>query len=194
MVLIPWRRVESWSCTSCGLCCTQFRVILTPHERDRLVAHFGRKIVEDHPTRPKLRKVGSRCFFQRWYDGRSYCLLQATGLKPSACRIFPFLASWEPLKKRHEKDAFYLYDDYELYIYVNDRCPSVRLGRPTSQLAYRILPEVAQIMIEDRRRQVYTTSLTPPQPIAESSPPILRRRRTAGVLLGKNLGGEGIEL
>ncbi len=119
MAYIPWRRIASWSCTSCGLCCMRFAVFLTKAERDQMVAHFGRKVVLEHHSGPRLGKVGRRCFFQRWTDETSNCLLQNTDLKPSACRIFPFLASPKPLRDRHAKESFFTLGDQELYIYAN---------------------------------------------------------------------------
>lgn len=158
MAYIPWRHIASWSCTSCGLCCMRFAVFLTKAESDQMVAHFGRKVVLEHHSGPRLGKMGRRCFFQRWTDETSSCLLQNADLKPSACRIFPFLASPKPLRDTHAKESFFTVGDQELYIYANSRCPSLVLGKPTAYLTEKVLPEIAEIAISGRRRQQYTTS------------------------------------
>ncbi len=136
----------------------RFAVFLTKAERDSMVAHFGKRTVVEHESGPRLRKIGRRCFFQRWTNGTSYCLLQNTGLKPSACRIFPFLAFPKPLRDRHAKESFFEFNDHELYIYANSRCPSLVLGTPTAYLVEKVLPEIAEIATVGRRSQRYSTS------------------------------------
>lgn len=147
----------------------RFAVFLTKAERDQMVAHFGRKVVLEHHSGPRLGKVGRRCFFQRWTDETSNCLLQNTDLKPSACRIFPFLASPKPLRDRHAKESFFTLGDQELYIYANSRCPSLVLGKPTAYLTEKVLPEIAEIAISGRRRQRYTTSNAETKNVARST-------------------------
>lgn len=160
MSLIPWSRIGSWECTNCGLCCSRFKIILGQGERDDISAQFGQGAIIDHDIIPKIRKYNGGCFFQRWENEYSYCLLHNTGLKPSACRIFPFLVSPKPLRKRYARDSYYDFRGQVLCIYANSRCPSLKPGSPSNDLVEKILPEIAEIAINNRSKQRYSTSQT----------------------------------
>ena len=156
MAYIPWGRISSWHCSSCGRCC-RFRVFLRPREREELATHFDDKIIGGGQGRPDLKKRNGVCIFKRSVDGFSRCLLQKTGLKPSACRTFPFITSPGPLRRRTSDYSLFEYRGRELHIYANSACPSINLGRPSMDLVQRVLPEVAEISLFGRRDQRATT-------------------------------------
>lgn len=155
--LIPWRRIAFWECVNCGMCCGRYRVILTRSEYERLVEHFGPRVAVDR-KRPRMVKLGSRCFFQRFPDGRSQCLLQHTGLKPVVCRIFPFMTSPAPLRQGTARDSHFVYGEREVYVYGNSGCPAMTLGSPSEVFVSKVLPEVTEISLFGRRLQRYSTS------------------------------------
>ena len=156
MVYIPWRRIGSWSCSRCGLCCG-FNVILRPFERDGLLASLGERAIGGNRSRPTVKRRDGVCVFRRPDGDKFRCLLQDTGLKPSACRTFPFLTSPEPLRLRTAGESRYQFGERHLYIYANSACPSLRMGRPSAELEQRVLPEVAEISFFGREDQVATT-------------------------------------
>jgi hypothetical protein len=158
--LIPWRRVSSWTCNGCGRCCEQLKPVLSREEKEQLTEQFGEDVVSCEDGLFKLAKIGSRCYFQRYVDGRSFCLLQNTGLKPASCRTFPFIVSVEPLDEKDGK-ASLSFQGREIYVYANPRCPSLRTGEPDRQLAGRVIPEVVRIALSDREKQVHSTSSHP---------------------------------
>jgi len=97
---VPWRRVASWHCNACGMCCRVYTPRLTAYEYLKL-RNTG--FVVEKAGRFYIRKIGGICPFQ---SGR-LCSLQRD-LKPTSCKTFPFV-----VRKRGEEDALFELDGEE---------------------------------------------------------------------------------
>jgi|Deesub1362A_J573_1020465.scaffolds.fasta_scaffold00005_63 hypothetical protein len=157
---IPWKRVRDWSCKACGACCKKFEVPLRAREFVDLTKLFGEGIVEIRLGKPYLKKIRGICVFQQ---GR-LCTLHPRGIKPRACKIYPFTVrdkGWESAK--------FTYRGGEYYVYVNPECRGVILGTPTKNLVERIIPEVIELSLTlekyNKPSQLARTYIYPPQPI-----------------------------
>ncbi len=146
---------------SCGFCCQTLKPILDDHEKEILIDHFGENVIVGEHRLSKITKLGERCFFQRYVDGQSICLLQNTGLKPASCRTYPFVVSVEPLGLGRDEEASLDFNGQEFYVYVDSDCAGVNLGNPSGRLVDKILPEVLKIAISDIEDQEHTTSSRP---------------------------------
>ncbi len=102
--------------------------------------------------KPYLRRVGRRCIFQ---IGR-LCSLQNTGLKPYACRIFPFLV--RTCEKKNRKEAEFWYKDRDFYVYVNTGCREVKIGEPDPWLINVMIPEAIELYLNRKRKVMWLTS------------------------------------
>jgi len=53
---------------------------------------------------------------------------------------------------------------------VDPFCPNLKWGRPTAELTYKVIPEIIELSMNIREKQVYSTSRTlsqlvpPPKP------------------------------
>ncbi len=141
---VPWRRVKSWRCTACGECCGRYSVPLSAAEYTRMVSRYGEGVVRLHLGRPYLRRIAGRCVF---LSGR-LCSLQQTGLKPFACRIFPFLVRDEERKNR--KEAEFWYKDECYYVYLSTGCAEVKPGKPQRWFVEQVIPEAIELHLNRR--------------------------------------------
>ncbi len=157
--LVPWRLVADWRCLACGACCTRFRIPLRPDEAVSIAKIMGEWAVEVRGGRPYLARVGGRCAFLSG-DGR--CLLQPLGLKPRACKVWPFSVSREPEHGRRDLARFE-HLGRTWYVYADPRCPGLRLGEPKDRLVEEVIPEVVEIWAGVRREQEASTSSLPPE-------------------------------
>lgn len=110
---VPWRRVSSWHCDACGVCCKAYRVRLSAYEFLKL-KNTG--FVEEKAGRFFIKKING-CPFQQ---GR-LCSLQQR-LKPTACRLYPFI-----VRKKGCEEAIFEYHGEEYYIYVDVFCRNIKL-------------------------------------------------------------------
>ncbi len=164
--LVTWRVVADWQCMGCGACCEVFRIPLRPDEAVSIARAFGDWAVELRHGRPYLARVGGRCAFLST-SGR--CLLQPLGLKPRACKVWPFSVSREP-KHGSPKLARFEHLGREWYVYTDSRCPGLILGEPSERLVEEVLPEIVEIWVGARREQEASTSALPPSATLESEP------------------------
>jgi len=103
---------------------------------------------------PCLTKVGGRCVFQDW-DGS--CILQSLGMKPLACKVWPFIVHREhPL--RFASDASFRYRGEEYFVYVDMRCPCDGMNRGDPDELPLIVAEAVEISRDPDRPQRYTTA------------------------------------
>lgn len=160
---VPWRRIRSWACTSCGECCRHFRVPLAPLEYARILRVFGSWPIEIRIGRAYLRKKpDGRCVFQYRLGGMWLCGIQS--FKPLACKLWPIKPLEKPKYGRSQEAAFYSRHG-EFYVYLDPRCPGVELGEPTPKLATAIA-EAIDLMYNLSRPQKYTTSQLAPLQVA----------------------------
>ena len=154
---VPWRRVKSWHCVACGECCSRYAVPLGAGEYARLVSVYGEKVVRIKLGKPYLQKVGRRCIFQA---GR-LCSLQSAGLKPYACKVYPFFIRRDG--RREKEEAEFWYKDEVFYVYVNTGCRQVKLDKPEPWFANLVIPEAIELYLNRKREVTWLTSSTLPQ-------------------------------
>ncbi|MEM4297834.1 MAG: YkgJ family cysteine cluster protein [Nitrososphaerota archaeon] len=150
---IPWTRIKSWSCIACGACCKEFNVILTSYELAKLTRLYGYQIVyiSSHGN-PCLRKVKDRCIF---YNQWGLCSLQPLGLKPTACKMWPFLIRKKPLP---DEPAPFVYNGEEYHVYVDTAypCPGIDAGKPEE--LYLVITELIELTKGALKIQRYSTA------------------------------------
>lgn len=156
---IPWARVRDWNCLACGECCKWFMIPLRADELARILHTFGEWAIEFKLTKPYIRKLysGSRCIFQYKVQDKWLCILQEMGMKPVACKIWPFIPLIKP-KYGRDQEAIFEYSGERFYIYVDPRCPGITIGRPSFHLKREVLPEVIELRLGIRTQQRSTTS------------------------------------
>lgn len=147
----PWRRIKSWRCLACGKCCRHFSVPLRAIEYVQITNNFGDGVVTIDTGKPRLKKVGGTCVFQH---PSGLCELQSLGLKPSACKLWPFAI----LDKKHT-DAVFHFKGKKYYVYVNTSCMGINKGDP-SELPLTV-HEVIEISLNPDRPQACSTSNVP---------------------------------
>jgi len=153
--LVPWRKVKDWLCVACGDCCREFRVPLRTYEAVRLANLFGYGSLELGLRGYRLRKrPDGRCVFQVYREGRWICGIQ--GLKPLACKLWPFFISEEPQDFKDE--AEYEFEGRRFYVYVNTSCRGVVYGKPSDFFAKKVIPEFIELSLGLRREQRLSTS------------------------------------
>ncbi len=154
---LPWSRVSDFVCLACGLCCYHFRVPLKPHEALSIARTFGPEFVTSIAGRQYISKdSGEPCPFLVRENGAYLCLLQGLGMKPSACKVWPFMIYRRPEHGRAE-EAYYSHRLGSFYVYVDQRCPGIRPGRPTPKLV-RTIDEAIEVWMGMRGNQIYTTA------------------------------------
>lgn len=154
--LIPWRKVSFWRCSACGECCKKFYVPLTMFEYVEIASIFGKNVIELDLGKAYLRKnaLTKRCIFQKFKNGKWICGIQE--VKPIACKLWPFIVLTKPKQKNDE--ALFDYKGETIYIYVDKRCPEVKIGNPTNYLINKVLPEIVNLSFNNKTKQVYSTS------------------------------------
>lgn len=155
--LIPWREVSSWACRACGNCCIGYRVPLKMDEYIRVRSVYGSDVLEHGVGKAylRLRSDNRRCVFQRPLMDRWICTLQ--GMKPMACRLFPFRIHKEPVYKRGDNSNID-FGGKTYYLYLDPECQGIVPGQPTPRFANQIVPEVIRIGMGLAQKQKYTTS------------------------------------
>jgi len=132
---------------------------LRADELARILHTFGEWAIEFKLTKPYIRKLysGSRCIFQYKVQDKWLCILQEMGMKPVACKIWPFIPLIKP-KYGRDQEAIFEYSGERFYIYVDPRCPGITIGRPSFHLKREVLPEVIELRLGIRTQQRSTTS------------------------------------
>ncbi len=150
---VPWRRISSWRCLGCGLCCGRYRAQLRTIEYARLLERFGSWCIDLSTVgRPSLRRIAGRCIFQ---DVSGGCGLQPLGMKPAACKLWPFLVYGRGRASKRRPDALLEHRGERYYVYVNIWCSGVNAGDPRE--LEPTVREVAEIWSRPSRGQVYST-------------------------------------
>lgn len=153
---LPWSSIGSFKCLACGTCCSHFAVPLRANEALALARMFGWHVIEARKGKLFVRKDGRRCPFLVRLGPSEVCYLQEIGLKPRACKLWPFHVFKNPEYGRREEAA--LSSKYgTFYVYVDARCPGVTLGRPGDLLVSTVI-EALEIWLGVRTRQHLTTS------------------------------------
>ena len=156
MKLVPWNQITSWNCVRCGICCGPTTVQLTTQEWLKLIRMYGFGIVTQDVTGFYLRKtIKDQCPFL--YNSRIgfVCTLQRD--KPLACKLWPFRICKTP-QYGSPNDAYFKYQDFQSYIYAYPQCRGVSLGKPSTLLIHKIIPEFINIRLGIQKKQFYSTS------------------------------------
>ncbi|MGQ9722714.1 MAG: YkgJ family cysteine cluster protein [Candidatus Jordarchaeum sp.] len=150
---IPWSEIKSWRCLGCGVCCWRFNAVLSPFEYVQFLQTFGSEVIEiDSLGNPHIRKIENRCMFQT-YSG--LCALQPLGMKPLACKLWPFAVYGEENSPKPQGEATFYHRGHRYYIYVNPQCLGVNMGHPKEYLS--TLHEVVNISLDPLHEQKYST-------------------------------------
>jgi hypothetical protein len=114
------------------------------------------------PDAIKLGRWGSPCLGRR--NGNCYflndhgsCYLQPIGMKPFACKIWPF-AVYSNNKRYGEGDAYFRHRDEGYYVYLPQNssiCPGINRGDP-AELPL-IISEIVELYKNPFKEQVYST-------------------------------------
>lgn len=154
--LIPWRDVASWGCRACGNCCVGYRVPLKMDEFVKVGSSCGQGVFEYGMGKVYLRNgPDRRCVLQRPLMDRWICMIQ--GMKPTACRLFPFRIQHKPVYSRGDNSAYRLGDKI-YYIYLDPDCQGIIPGQPTERFAKQVLPEIIRSGFGVAQKQKFTTS------------------------------------
>jgi len=164
MLPVPWRYVQDWCCTACGLCCKGFDVVLDFPEWVNIVKAYGVDFTEPGISRFYLRrKHDGTCIFLYNLSGNWLCALQQQ-MKPIACKLWPFKISDNP-KYGRPNEAVFNYVGRKFYVYVDPSCVGMRWGNPATSFLNETLTEFVDLALGLRRKQFFSTSrLIPHQP------------------------------
>ncbi|WP_456467848.1 YkgJ family cysteine cluster protein [Archaeoglobus sp.] len=145
---VPWRRVASWHCNACGICCKVYRPKLTAYEYLKLKSTG---FVEERAGRFYIRKINGLCPFQRG----NLCSLQQN-LKPLACKIFPFI-----VRRKGSEEALFELDGETYYVYADTFCPNLLVKsdlKPVDRV-YELVKEAVLLFTGKREFKLLTAQL-----------------------------------
>lgn len=124
----------------------------------KLVNRYGAGVTRTGLNKFYLAKRSDgSCIFLYNYFGKWLCGLQ--DMKPLACKLWPFKVLKKP-KYGNPSEALFIYRGRPLYVYIDPFCPNLKWGRPTPELTYKVIPEVIELSMNIREKQVYSTSRT----------------------------------
>lgn len=156
MIPVPWRHINSWQCNGCGVCCKNYQVVLKFNEWLRLINRFGPGVTSTSLNRFYLgKRPDGSCIFL-WRSGNIHlCALQ--GMKPVACKLWPFRVLSSP-KYGRRSEALFEYKGNDFYVYIDPSCPQIVWGEPSLKLVNYVIPEFIEIALGVREMQYYSTS------------------------------------
>ena len=155
MQFVPWQTVADWNCKACGYCCKLYSVVLGFPEWIRLTKTFGSETTVAGLDRFYIKRASDgTCAFLCNNSLNYFCGLQ--GIKPEACKIWPFKILTEP-KYGEEKQAAFNYLGNNLYVYADTMCSGLQYGTPTWEFRYTTLKEFTELALGLRQVQYKTT-------------------------------------
>jgi len=161
---VPWRKIKSWICLRCGGCCKRFKITITSHEYARLL-HISEGLVSTDKTgNPVLRRVNGKCVAQ---DRYGLCTLHYLGMKPLACKLWPFTI-FSNLRLANPETLF-VHKGREYSVYVDRASPCVGINRGNPEVLPLIIEEVAEIYESRRLTQFLSTSNFVPKSVSYES-------------------------
>jgi Fe-S-cluster containining protein len=157
MLPVLWRYVQDWHCTTCGVCCKGYDVVLDFPEWLKIVKAYGVDFTEPSISRFYLkRKMDDTCVFLCNFYGRWLCALQH--MKPVACKLWPFKVSDKPKYGRPNEAVFNYAEGRKLFVYVEPSCAGLQWGSPSQSFMNETLMEFVDIALGFRQKQFYSTS------------------------------------
>lgn len=153
---VPWSFVHSWRCVNCGRCCRRYVVELTADEWVQITRLYGFEVTIPSLGAHYLKKrADGSCIFLYRVGDRWLCGLQH--LKPKSCKLWPFYLREKPVYGFPEL-AKYSYLGREFYVYADPYCRGLIWGQPSKELVKYLLPELVEIKLGRRDRQVFSTA------------------------------------
>lgn len=156
--------IQNWSCHSCGGCCRQHAIAISPEEQQRIAAQNWTENDGIPDGRPVFEKIG---FFpwSKWYrlahqddgacvflDDHGLCRIHAKfgeAAKPLACRIYPY--AFHPAGKK-------------IAVSLRFSCPSVAANRGRSVVAQaNDLKALERLVVPEGADQVLPPEVSPGQ-------------------------------
>ncbi len=152
---VPWRQISSWHCSSCGSCCRDYSVVLNFAEWLQIAQNFGSQATVAGGDKLFIKRVDDgRCTFLCQFNGTYLCALQ--GMKPNACKIWPFKVLSEP-RYGDPNLAALDFAGKKLYIYADSSCTGLRYGSPCWEFSTLTVKEFAGIALGICGRQNSST-------------------------------------
>jgi len=151
---IPWKLVKSWECIACGICCRRYIVSLTPEEYKILFKFWPEKVLMRKGKPYLKRKKDGGCEFLVG----NLCSLQILGMKPVACKVWPFKVLLKPDKFDRDFNGLYQREKEgrEYFIYINPKCQGINRGEPDN--FKKVIDEIIEIWNGLKKKQYYSTS------------------------------------
>jgi len=134
-------------------------VVLGFNEWVDIIRKYGVGVTQPSVSKFYLGKKddGTCIFLTKFYD-TWLCGLQ--DMKPKACKLWPFKVLSRPGFGR-PNEAGYKYRDRDFFVYVDPACIGIRWGPPTQGLTHKTIPELVEIALGLREKQLYSTSRIP---------------------------------
>jgi Fe-S-cluster containining protein len=155
MQFVPWQNVADWHCKACGYCCKLYSVVLGFPEWLKITKMFGSETTITGLDRLYIKRCSDgSCAFLCSNSQNYYCGLQ--GMKPEACKIWPFKVLAEP-KYGESNQAAFDYMGTRLYVYVDTMCSGLRYGTPTWEFRCATVKEFTELALGIRNIQFKTT-------------------------------------
>ncbi len=153
---VPWQRIADWKCSTCGDCCRLYSVVLGFPEWLRIIKTFGVETTVADISHLYIKRAndGSCQFLCRGFNTH-YCGLQ--GMKPEACKLWPFKVLSEP-KYGQPEHATFNYAGRKLFVYADSMCSGLRFGNPTSEFGSQTVREFVELALGTCRTQCKTTA------------------------------------
>lgn len=127
MIPVGWRKIKSWNCIECGMCCIKYHVVLNYMEWVDIIRNYGIDATIPSVSNLLLGKKGDgTCCFLAFIKDNYFCGLQYK--KPLACKIWPFKIFNTP-KFGNSKESIYKYQNQNFFIYVDPACNGLILGK-----------------------------------------------------------------
>jgi Fe-S-cluster containining protein len=122
----------------------------------RVTNRFGSDKVEYGLGKAYLRvNSNKRCIFQRPVMGRWVCTLQ--GMKPMACKIFPFRIYKDPVYRRGD-NSHITFNNQKYHLYLDPACKGIIHGKPDQRFMNKVVPEIMRIGMGTAQKQRFSTS------------------------------------
>jgi len=139
--------------------------VLSAYEYATLIKLFGPGVVEiDSHGDPCLKRVEGTCIFQ---SPEGLCELQPLGLKPLACKVWPFKVVKVEDPGYASLDELFVYRGEAYKAYVHSSC--LGIGHGTRENLVEAIKEVIEVKKDPRRPQCYTTAQLKPLQLARLS-------------------------
>jgi len=155
MKFVPWQYISDWKCDTCGNCCKLYSVVLDFPEWLQIVKYFGVEKTSAGLNRLYIKR-SSNGFCPFIHNFANSCLCGLQGMKPGACKQWPFKVLSEPTFG-DAKHSLYSYDGLKLFVYADSACSGLRYGSPGWEFAFSTLREFAELTLGKRQTQCKST-------------------------------------